>query len=184
MKNKSSLSAVLDVKAFTLIELLVVVLIIGILAAVALPKYEMAVMRSRYSTLKSLTRALYEAEQLYHMANGVYTSDMEVLSVDVSGCTLSANKTTCTYPWGRCVADATNGRVSCENTQTLQNGYAMYLGVGPNNSTWGVNCWAFSTNKTDKYNQLCKKEGGVFKTTGGCTGVSGSCQIYKISAAL
>ena len=175
MKNK---------QAFTLIELLVVVLIIGILAAVALPKYEMAVMRSRYGTLKANVRALYEAEEMYRMANGVYTSDMESLAVDLAGCTLSNDKKTCTYPWGRCITDATNGRVSCENTQTLQNGYAMYLGVGVNNPTWGVNCWAFSTNKTDKYKKKRKKEGGVFKATGGCTVASGSCQIYKISGAL
>ena len=174
-----------DKQAFTLIELLVVVLIIGILAAVALPKYEMAVMRSRYSTLKANTKALYDAEKIYQLANGSYTSDMESLSIDLAGCTLSSDKKTCTYTWGRCTTDATNGRVSCEDTNTLKNGYVIYLGVSPTNTKYGVNCWAFTSDKNNKYNDLCKKEGGTFVMTGGCTNPLGvGCQIYKISAAL
>ena len=172
-------------KAFTLIELLVVVLIIGILASVALPKYEMAVMRSRYSTLKANTKALYDAEKIYHMSNGVYTEDLEALSIDLAGCTLSSNKTTCTYPWGKCKADVVNGRVSCENTQTLKNGYAVYMGASPTSSVYGVNCWAFTSDKNNKYNKLCEKEGGTFAMTASCTDPLGvGCQIYKLHAAL
>lgn len=75
---------------FTLIELLVVVLIIGILAAVAMPQYERAVMKSRMVESQTLGRALVQAEQVYYMANGVYTSQVEDLDIGVN-CTPLSN---------------------------------------------------------------------------------------------
>ena len=72
---------------FTLIELLVVVLIIGILAAVALPQYQKAVEKSRAAQALAVLKSFGQAYQAYYMANGDYPSTFDQLDVDMKGWT-------------------------------------------------------------------------------------------------
>lgn len=70
-------------KGFTLIELLVVVLIIGILAAVAWPNYQVAVERARITKALPLLRSIRDAQMRYQMATSKQTASLDALDISI-----------------------------------------------------------------------------------------------------
>ena len=74
----------LNRKGFTLIELLIVVVIIGILAAIAIPKFSNTKEKAYMAAMKSDLRNLVTAEEAYFADNTTYSTDQSPLVLNYS----------------------------------------------------------------------------------------------------
>jgi len=90
-------------KGFTLIELLIVVLIIGILAGIALPKYQEIVDKTRYTQAVTLVDRVIEAQKLYRLTHNVYARSFYDLDIELPIPQRSSDSGgTFYYKWGYC----------------------------------------------------------------------------------
>ena len=62
-------------KGFTLIELMIVVVIIGILAALAIPRFMRSTTKAKQSEAKQLLKQIYTMQRAYRQENDTYTLD-------------------------------------------------------------------------------------------------------------
>jgi prepilin-type N-terminal cleavage/methylation domain-containing protein len=68
---------------FTLVELAVVVVIIGVLAAFAVPRFLASVERSKAAESFNYLASIHSSQERYHARQGTYASDLSTLDIEL-----------------------------------------------------------------------------------------------------
>jgi len=74
-------------KGFTLVELMVVIVIIGILAALAIPRFMGATNKSKATEFKPVLKSLYTLQKAYQQERNLYATDISLIGFDNPGST-------------------------------------------------------------------------------------------------
>jgi prepilin-type N-terminal cleavage/methylation domain-containing protein len=104
---------------FTLIELLIVVVIIGILAAIAIPKFQATKGKAFYAGMRADLRNLATGEEAYFYDHAIYSNQLDSMKLTTS----NSNVVTVTE------FTATGWSATSQNPQSWPHFCALFLGT-------------------------------------------------------
>ena len=107
---------------FTLLELLVVVLIIGILAAIALPQYQKVIYKTKYSTVMPIVKAVGDAMERYYIIHDSYPYRINDIDISLESDTIEDyhGVDMVSFNWGDCYFEkGDNALFACNLTKEL-----------------------------------------------------------------
>jgi type IV pilus assembly protein PilA len=122
----------LNRKGFTLIELLIVVVIIGILAAIAIPKFAATKDKAKLASVKTDLRNMMTAQEAYFSDNSTYATFAQLQAA--SNFTLSTGNTAA-------AVGATSGWTATVTNSSISTGFnkcTVQVGAGATSAVDGV----------------------------------------------
>ena len=154
MKNKKS------PLGFTIIELLIIILVAGILAAIALPRYMKHIEKSRTTQLLFIIRAIENAEERFYLENGAYTNNISNLDIDMPAIDNKQYK----FAWSNMIFLAATKKVQIQ--------------VSFSSNTHSTDCWAINDSLSE---YVCASLGKKTNLCSYCSLLEGKeCCRYKI----
>ena len=140
-------------KGFTLIELLVVVLIIGILAAIALPQYTKAVERSRVSAATQWLGDAATAQSIYYMQHNEFATT--VATLNEGDMTIPTSVNSWTMPQNLGTAQAASMTLTRDGG--MYSGSSLTIAVAPNGNV--TKCYTEAANTQEGFDSIATTAG-------------------------
>ena len=169
-------------RGFTLIELLVVVLIIGILAAIALPQYQKAIDKSNYGAIMSVARSIENAQDAFYLEHGRYATDWDELDVSYSkDLPKNSENRIIVGKGGLSIDNAYTSAIYFHGTDRIA-AFTQYHRFSNSNESMRGKAYCFSYNNSyrERAKNICLSFGGqLTKTVSTCTAGS-PCEYYEL----